>query len=156
MLQPITSLPEINRDLTAETFVATAMVRSLNFVLSREFLGLVQIEECDQSIFSFGWKDMPPALMPTWFRVSRIGISSENTCRMYLDAIQRILHSLNGEEEILFLVKNSKKKVDISYNTYVKILEKLSGIDDIVNQGIKEIVESYKEDTYKVIERVFK
>lgn len=113
MLQPITSLPEINRDLTAETFVATAIVRSLNFVLSREFLGLVQIEECDQSIFSFGWKDMPPALMPTWFRVSRIGISSENTCKTYLDAIQRILHSLNDEAEILFLVKNSKKKVDL-------------------------------------------
>ena len=54
------------------------------------------------------------------------------------------------------LTKFNDKKVDISYNTYVKILEKLSGIDDIVNQGIKEIVESYKEDTYKVIERVFK
>lgn len=113
MPQTNTTTPELNRDLTAETFIATAMVRSLNFVLSREFLGLVQVEECDQSIFTFGWKDTTPALMPTWFRISRIGISSGSTCKMYLDAIQRILHSLNDEAEILFLVKNSKKKVDL-------------------------------------------
>ena len=54
------------------------------------------------------------------------------------------------------LSKFNDKKSDISYNTYVKIQEKLSGIDDIVNHGIKEILESYKEDAYKVIERVFK
>lgn len=108
-----TTTPELNRDLTAETFVATAMVRSLNFVLSREFLGMVQVEDCDQSIFNLGWKDTTPALMPTWFRISRIGISSGSTCKMYLDAIQRILHSLNDEAEILFLVKNSKKKIDL-------------------------------------------
>lgn len=144
MLQPITSLPEINRDLTAETFVATAMVRSLNFVLSREFLGLVQIEECDQSIFSFGWKDMPPALMPTWFRVSRIGISSENTCRMYLDAIQRILHSLNGEEEILFLVKNSKKKVDLFLG--IRFRNKAS------SHAAKKAISSYANGIWKGLE----
>ena len=102
MSHPHIATPETNRDLTAETFVATAMVRSLNFVLSREFLGLVQVEECDQSLFAFGWKDTTPSLWPTWFRVSRIGISSGKTCKMYLDAIQRILHSLNDEAEILF------------------------------------------------------
>jgi len=74
---------------------------------------MVQVEDCDQSIFNLGWKDTTPALIPTWFRISRIGISSGSTCKMYLDAIQRILHSLNDETEILFLVKNSKKKIDL-------------------------------------------
>ena len=116
-----TTTIESNRDHTAESFVATAMVRSLNFVLSREFLGLVQVEECEQSIFSFGWKDITPALMPTWFRVSRIGISSGKTCKVYLDAIQRILHSLNDEAEILFLVKNSKKKAQSCSSVHSKV-----------------------------------
>lgn len=139
-----TTTPEINRDLTTETFVATAMVRSLNFVLSREFLGLVQVEECDQSIFTFGWKDTTPALMPTWFRISRIGISSGNTCKMYLDAIQRILHSLNGEAEILFLVKNSKKKVDLFLG--IRFRKKAS------NHAAKKAISSYANGIWKGLE----
>lgn len=52
--------------------------------------------------------------------------------------------------------KFKEKRSDISYEAFVKIKENLSGIDDIVNQGIKEAIESYKEDVYKVIARVFK
>ena len=144
MSHPTIVSPENNRDLTAETLVATAMVRSLNFVLSREFLGQVQVEECDQSIFTFGWKDTTPALMPTWFRVSRIGISSENTCKMYLDAIQRILHSLNDEAEILFLVKNSKKKVDLFLG--IRFKKKAS------NRAATKAISSYANGIWKGLE----
>jgi hypothetical protein len=52
--------------------------------------------------------------------------------------------------------KFKEKRSNISYEAFVKIKENLSGIDDVVNQGIKEAIESYKEDVYKVIERVFK
>lgn len=144
MTQTNTTTPELNRDLTAETFIATAMVRSLNFVLSREFLGLVQVEECDQSIFTFGWKDTTPALMPTWFRISRIGISSGSTCKMYLDAIQRILHSLNDEAEILFLVKNSKKKVDLFLG--IRFRKKGS------NKAATKAISSYANGIWKGLE----
>lgn len=144
MPQTNTTTPELNRDLTAETFIATAMVRSLNFVLSREFLGLVQVEECDQSIFTFGWKDTTPALMPIWFRISRIGISSESTCKMYLDAIQRILHSLNDEAEILFLVKNSKKKVDLFLG--IRFRKKAS------NKAATKAISSYANGIWKGLE----
>ena len=144
MPQTNTTTPELNRDLTAETFIATAMVRSLNFVLSREFLGLVQVEECDQSIFTFGWKDTTPALMPIWFRISRIGISSGSTCKMYLDAIQRILHSLNDEAEILFLVKNSKKKVDLFLG--IRFRKKAS------NKAATKAISSYANGIWKGLE----
>lgn len=50
----------------------------------------------------------------------------------------------------------NEEKSDIAFDAYEKIKEKLSDIDDIVDQGIKEIIESYKEDAYKAIERVFK
>lgn len=144
MPQTNTTTPELNRDLTAEAFIATAMVRSLNFVLSREFLGLVQVEECDQSIFTFGWKDTTPALMPIWFRISRIGISSGSTCKMYLDAIQRILHSLNDEAEILFLVKNSKKKVDLFLG--IRFRKKAS------NKAATKAISSYANGIWKGLE----
>ena len=144
MPQTNTTTPELNRDLTAETFIATAMVRSLNFVLSREFLGLVQVEECDQSIFTFGWKDTTPALMPTWFRISSIGISSGSNCKMYLDAIQRILHSLNDEAEILFLVKNSKKKVDLFLG--IRFRKKGS------NKAATKAISSYANGIWKGLE----
>lgn len=49
-----------------------------------------------------------------------------------------------------------EKKSDISYDTCKKIKDELSGIDTIINQGVKEIIESYKNDAYKAIERVFK
>lgn len=139
-----TTALELNRDHIAESFVATAMVRSLNFVLSREFLGLVQVEECEQSIFSFGWKDITPALMPTWFRVSRIGISSGKTCKVYLDAIQRILHSLNDEAEILFLVKNSKKKVDLFLG--IRFRRETS------NRAARKAISSYANGIWKGLE----
>lgn len=135
---------ELNRDLTAETLIATAMVRSLNFVLSREFLGLVRVEECDQSIFTFGWKKTSPALMPIWFRISRIGISSGSTCKMYIDAIQRILHSLNDEAEILFLVKNSKKRVDLFLG--VRFRKKVS------NKAATKAISSYANGIWKGLE----
>lgn len=135
---------ELNRDLTTETFIATAMVRSLNFVLSREFLGLVRIEECDQSIFTFGWKDTAHASWPTWFRISRIGISSGSNCKMYLDAIQRILHSLNDEAEILFLVKNSKKKVDLFLGIRFRKIT--------FNQTATKAISSYANGIWKGLE----
>lgn len=139
-----TTTPELNRDLTAETFIATAMVRSLNFVLSREFLGLVRVEECDQSIFTFGWKDTAHASWPTWFRISRIGISSGSNCKMYLDAIQRILHSLNNEAEILFLVKNSKKKVDLFLGIRFRKIT--------FNQTATKAISSYANGIWKGLE----
>lgn len=139
-----TTTPELNRDLTAETFIATAMVRSLNFVLSREFLGLVRVEECDQSIFTFGWKDTAHASWPTWFRISRIGISSKTTCKMYLDAIQRILHSLNAEAEILFLVKNSKKNVDLFLGIRFRKMT--------FNQTAAKAISSYANGIWKGLE----
>jgi hypothetical protein len=49
-----------------------------------------------------------------------------------------------------------EKKSDLSYDTYRKIKGELSGIDTIVNRGIKEAIETYKDDAYKAIERVFK
>lgn len=52
--------------------------------------------------------------------------------------------------------KFEEKKSDISYDTYRKIKDELSGIDTIVNNGIKEAIETYKNDAYKAIERVFK
>lgn len=52
--------------------------------------------------------------------------------------------------------KFKEKKSDLSYDTYRKIKEELSGIDTIVNRGIKETIETYKDDAYKAIERVFK
>lgn len=52
--------------------------------------------------------------------------------------------------------KFEEKKSDISYDTYRKIKNELSGIDTIVNDGIKEAIETYKNDAYKAIERVFK
>ena len=50
----------------------------------------------------------------------------------------------------------NEKESDISNDTYIKILGELSGIDTIVNSGIKETIEEYKNDAYKAIERVFK
>lgn len=52
--------------------------------------------------------------------------------------------------------KFNEKKSDISYDTYRKIKGELSGIETIVNRGIKEVIETYKDDAYKAIERVFK
>ena len=52
--------------------------------------------------------------------------------------------------------KFNEKKSDISYDTYGKLKEQLSGIETIVNSGIKETIEDYKNDAYKAIERVFK
>ena len=52
--------------------------------------------------------------------------------------------------------KFNEKKSDISYDTYGKLKEELSGIETIVNSGIKETIEDYKNDAYKAIERVFK
>ena len=52
--------------------------------------------------------------------------------------------------------KFNEKKSDISYDTYRKIKGELSGIDTIINRGIKEVIETYKDDAYKTIERVFK
>lgn len=52
--------------------------------------------------------------------------------------------------------KFEEKKSDISYDTYRKIKDELSDIDTIVNNGIKEAIETYKNDAYKAIERVFK
>ena len=52
--------------------------------------------------------------------------------------------------------KFKEKKSDISYDTYRKIKDELSGIDTIVNCVIKESIETYKNDAYKTIERVFK
>ena len=54
------------------------------------------------------------------------------------------------------VIKFEEKKSDISYDTYRKIKDELSGIDTIVNNGIKEAIETYKNDAYKAIERVFK
>ena len=52
--------------------------------------------------------------------------------------------------------KFNEKKSGISYDTYGKLKEELSGIETIVNSGIKETIEDYKNDAYKAIERVFK
>lgn len=62
---------------------------------------------------------------------------------------------LRGERERV-QTKFNEKKSDISYDTYSKIKGELSGIDTIVNSGIKETIEEYKNDAYKAIERVFK
>ena len=52
--------------------------------------------------------------------------------------------------------KFEEKRNEFSVETYNKINEQLADIDDIVNRGIKEIIQTYKEDAYAVIERVFK
>lgn len=62
---------------------------------------------------------------------------------------------LRGERERV-QTKFKEKKSDISYDTYRKIKDELSGIDTIVNCVIKESIETYKNDAYKTIERVFK
>lgn len=100
-------------DTVAKTLVATAMAKSLNFVLAREFLELARTDASDQPVFAYDWQDKPIAASPTWFRVSRIGISPGKTCKMYLDAVQRLLHSFNEEAEVLFLVKTNNRKVDL-------------------------------------------
>lgn len=97
--------------IPADTYIATAMSKSLNFVLSREFCGLAKKE--DDALFSYVKEESPSSVAPIWYRISRIGVSGSTTCKMYLDAIQRILHSCNEQTELLFLVKTNGKKVEL-------------------------------------------
>lgn len=52
--------------------------------------------------------------------------------------------------------KFREKKSEISHDSYMKIIGELSGIDTIVNDGIKGVIETYKNDAYETIKRVFK
>lgn len=104
-------IPETNP--VADTLVATAMSKSLNFILARDYLGLVKIDKGDDALFSYEFKKQLASITPLWYRISRVGVSINMTCKICLDAVQRILHSCNEETEVLFLVRTNGKKVDL-------------------------------------------
>ena len=109
-----------------------------------------------------------PLATVIWGLTSLIDIFSGNTATTFdeffddfIDGVEGPLSwvssrkRLRGERERV-QTKFNEKKSDISYDTYRKLKEELSGIETIVNSGIKEAIEDYKNDAYKAIERVFK
>lgn len=114
------------------------------------------------------WVMLYPLALVIWGLTSIIEIFSGDDHTTFDDFVDDFINGVEGPlswiserqrwrwEREKVQTKFKEKESDISDDAYIKIKGELSGIDTIVNCVIKESIETYKNDAYKTIERVFK
>lgn len=89
----------------ARVLYATAMARSLNFILKRDYLNHISVSPAldTEPGYSFLMKEKNlPA--PIWLKIDQVGLPVKDTFKACFDALQRILLFCAHQSQVLFLV----------------------------------------------------
>lgn len=108
----------------ARVLYATAMARSLNYILKRDYLNHISVSVPANQDLDFSYHmETNYRESPIWLKIEQVGLPVKDTFKVCFDALQRILLFCAHQSQVMFLVTHSEDQ----YHMYLGIRSLLDG-----------------------------